>query len=204
MKAINSINLFQFRVVCEKYILIILSIILILGCNPKKKNPSEDIKASKDIAFLIIESNYGLPENEEAIKEGIKYSRTWLLKQSPEKKEKLEELSYALLSLIINLNIEYLEEMTNKPENIKGKLNQHEKQRLENLMSEDEGFLTEWQEHKRELDKGMFEKINEFRKKIKAEKNKEQIILKTRDIYKQTQPVLRQLMEDRIKELFHT
>ena len=76
----------------------------------------------------------------------------------------------------------------------------HKKKVFENAISEEEGFNKEWQKHKGELTKEMSEKINEFQKKIKINEQKEQILLKTLEVYTKSQPVLRQFMEERIQQ----
>lgn len=199
---IYAMRILRFRNTYATYALVLLSIIAISGCSSNEETREKDVKASKGIAFLIIESNYGYPENENAIKEGIKYSRYWLSKQAPEKKKKLEELSYVLSSLIVNLNIEYLEKMTNQSENMEGKLDEGKKQQLEARISEEVGFAAEWQKHKNELNKGMLKEISEFCEKLETDKDKEQIIQKVREVYKQSQSELRQRMETRIREIF--
>jgi len=185
-------------------IFLFLLFIVISGCGSNKVTREQDVKAISGIAFLIIESNYGYPENEDAVKEGLKYSRYWLSKQTPEKKKKLEELSYILSSLIINLNIEYLEKMTNQSENIEGKLDDEKKSQLEDRINKEEGFAAEWQKYKGELNKGMLKKVGEFREKLETTEQKEQIILVTREVYMQSQPKLRRLMDARIREMFRT
>lgn len=185
-------------------VFLFLLFIVISGCSANKVTREQDVKAISGIAFLIIESNYGYPENEDAVKEGVEYSRYWLSKQTPEKKKKLEELSYILSSLIINLNIECLEKMTNQSENIEGKLDDEKKSELEDRINKEEGFAAEWQKHKGELNKGMLKKIGEFREKLETTEQKEQIILITREVYTQNQPKLRRLMEARIREMFRT
>jgi hypothetical protein len=192
--------LLWFKNICASFLLFAI----ILGCSSNKDTRVQDLNAVKGIAFLIIEANYGNPENEDAINEGITYSRYWLSKQSPERLKKLEELSYILSALIIDLNIGFLEQMTNQSENIEGKIDNSQKRLFEKAISEEEGFNIEWQKHKGELTEGMSEQINEFQEKIKINKQKEQILLKTREVYTKSQPVLRQLMEERIKEIFRT
>ena len=162
----------------------------------------QDVDAISGIAFLIIESNYGYPENEDIIKEGVEYSRYWLSKQTPEKKKKLEELSYILSSLIINLNIESLERMTNQSENIEGKLDDKKRSELENLINKEEGFAAEWQKHKSEFNKEVLKRVGEFREKLETIEQKEQIISMNREVYTKNQSIMRQNMEARIKEMF--
>jgi hypothetical protein len=162
----------------------------------------QDVDAISGIAFLIIESNYGYPENEDIIKEGVEYSRYWLSKQTPEKKKKLEELSYILSSLIINLNIESLERMTNQSENIEGKLDDEKRSGLEGLIDKEEGFAAEWQKHKSDFNKEILKRVGEFREKLETSEQKEQIILMNREVYTENQPIMRQRMEARIKGMF--
>ena len=159
----------------------------------------QDVDAISGIAFLIIESNYGYPENEDIIKEGVEYSRYWLSKQTPEKKKKLEELSYILSSLIINLNIESLERMTNQSENIEGKLDDEKRSGLEGLIDKEEGFAAEWQKHKSDFNKEILKRVGEFREKLETSEQKEQIISMNREVYTKNQPIMRQRMEARIK-----
>ena len=162
----------------------------------------QDVDAISGIAFLIIESNYGYPENEDIIKEGVEYSRYWLSKQTPEKKKKLEELSYILSSLIINLNIESLERMTNQSENIEGKLDDEKRSGLEGLIDKEEGFAAEWQKHKSDFNKEILKRVGEFREKLETIEQKEQIISMNREVYTKNQSIMRQNMEARIKEMF--
>ena len=162
----------------------------------------QDVDAISGIAFLIIESNYGYPENEDIIKEGVEYSRYWLSKQTPEKKKKLEELSYILSSLIINLNIESLERMTNQSENIEGKLDDEKRSELEGLINKEEGFAAEWQKHKSEFNEEVLKRVGEFHEKLETTEQKEQIILMNREVYTKNQPIMRQNMEARIREMF--
>ncbi len=169
------------------------------GCNNKQ---SQDVKAIGGIAFLIIEANYSYPENKNAIKDGVKYSKYWLSKQPSDKKNKLEELSYLLSSLIIDLNIKYLEEMTGRVENIAGKLDEKSRLKFEKRINEEEGFGIEWKKHKDELNKEMLKSIDEFRKELGKTQQKEQIIAITREVYTKSQPELRQSMQNRIKEIF--
>jgi hypothetical protein len=192
----------RFRKIYTIFTLTLLSFIAISGCSAYKKTREMDLKAIKGIAFLIIESNYEYPENENAIKEGIKYSRHWLSKQTPGEKKKLEELSYAMSSLIINLNIEYLEKMTGQSENIDGKLNEIKKQQLEASLGEEEAFDSEWQEHKHKLNEEMLNGISEFYEKLDTVEDKVQVRLKVREVYTLSQPILRQAMENRIREIF--
>ncbi len=126
----------------------------------------QDVDAISGIAFLIIESNYGYPENKDVIKEGVEYSRYWLSEQTPVKKKKLEEFSYILSSLLINLHIESLERMTNQSENIEGKLDDEKRSELEDLINKEEGFAAEWQKHKSEFNKEILRVIGEFREEL--------------------------------------
>ncbi len=179
-----------------------LLFIVISGCSSNNVTREEDVEAISGIAFLIIESNYGYPENKDVIKEGVEYSRYWLSKQTPMKKKKLEELSYILSSLIINLHIESLERMTNQSENIEGKLDDEKRSELEDLINKEEGFAAEWQKHKSEFNKEMLKIIGEFREKLETAEQKEQIILMNREVYTQSQSIMRRGMEARIREMF--
>ena len=114
-----------FKKICASFLLFAI----ILGCSNKDTHV-QDVNAVKGIAFLIIEANYGNPENEDAINEGIKHSRYWLSKQSSERVKKLEELSYILSVLIIDLNIGFLEQMINQSENIEGKIDNSQKESI--------------------------------------------------------------------------
>ncbi len=193
-------------------VFLFLLFIVISGCSsnnvPHEQEVSDnttheqDVEAISGIAFLIIESNYGYPENRDVIKEGIEYSRYWLSKQTPVKKKKLEELSYILSSLIINLNIECLERMTNQSENIEGKLDNEKRSELEGLINKEEGFAAEWQKHKSEFNKEVFKRIGEFHEKLETTEQKEQMILKNREVYTQSLPAMRRSMEARIREMF--
>ena len=162
----------------------------------------QDVEAISGIAFLIIESNYGYPENEDIIKEGVEYSRYWLSKQTLMKKKQLEDLSYMLSSLIINLNVECLERMSNQSENIEGKLDDEKRSELEGLINKEEGFAAEWQKHKSEFNKEVLKRVGEFREKLETIEQKEQIISMNREVYTKNQSIMRQNMEARIKEMF--
>ena len=162
----------------------------------------QDMEAISGIAFLIIESNYGFPENKDVIKEGVEYSKYWLSKQTLEKKKQLEELSYILSSLIINLNVESLERITSQSENIEGKLDDEKRSELEGLINKEEGFAAEWQKHKSEFNEEVLKRVGEFHEKLETTEQKEQIILMNREVYTKNQPIMRQNMEARIREMF--
>jgi hypothetical protein len=63
--------LLWFKNICASFLLFAI----ILGCSSNKDTRVQDLNAVKGIAFLIIEANYGNPENEDAINEGITYSK---------------------------------------------------------------------------------------------------------------------------------
>lgn len=179
------------------------TMLFVLGCGRNQATrDEEDLKATKGIAFLVIEANYQHDTNREAIDSGIKYSRHWLAKQSADKRENLQELSSALASLILNQNVEFLERMTNQTEHIPGKLDHERKQQLELLIAREEGFAFEWQMHKTELEAGMIQRIAEFRAQLAAAEDQEQLRQAARAVYLRSQPLLQHAMELRISEIF--
>ena len=107
-----------------------------------------------------------------------------------------------LSSLIINLNVECLERMSNQSENIEGKLDDKKRSELENLINKEEGFAAEWQKHKSEFNKEVLKRVGEFREKLETIEQKEQIISMNREVYTKNQSIMRQNMEARIKEMF--
>jgi len=185
------------------FLSLLLFIAMPSGCNSNRNTPEQNMKAIRGIAFLIIEANYADSMNEEPVHDGIKFSRYWLAKQSTDRKKKLEELSFILSSLIINLNIEYLEKMTDQTEHIAGRLDEETSLKYEYSINEEKGFSIEWQEHKNELNEKMIKSIEDFHERLKDAPQKEYVISIVREFYTQSQPVLRQLMENRIKQIFH-